>query len=326
MAHFDIPIIADHIHIASSELHTLLCSCKYHCLVKVESLIRHDGWACRGDCSGIDVQALQHTHRIIMAVYCQQSQAVAYLLMVTNGMHLTRWCWPSDSLLASFPSSSKGRRESLCYPLFVRVFSCHEIPWLLDISVQHSCYDDIDVLTSLFIVWNIDYLWPPAPWIRSDDFQTTPESVCEYVYVGKDIFLLLPTGFGRSLCYEVPPFVFDVMQCSLTLHSLTDRNGFCKHMSFCKDAYCRCVLFAVVTVNVLQKSRITSEVWHQTLYCIQLKLALSASWRIGYVVGNLSSINYVANSINPSGPNCHRLLGLDYKCRLLSGVDWNSCQ
>ena len=40
MAHFHIPIIADHIHVASSELHTLLCSCKYHCLVKVESLIR----------------------------------------------------------------------------------------------------------------------------------------------------------------------------------------------------------------------------------------------------------------------------------------------
>ena len=30
------------------------------------------------------------------------------------------------------------------------------------------------------------------------------------LYEGKDAFLWLPTSFGKSICYEVLPFVFDV--------------------------------------------------------------------------------------------------------------------
>jgi len=29
------------------------------------------------------------------------------------------------------------------------------------------------------------------------------------IYEGKDVFLWLPTGFGKSMCYEVLSFVFD---------------------------------------------------------------------------------------------------------------------
>ena len=30
-----------------------------------------------------------------------------------------------------------------------------------------------------------------------------------HIYEGRDVFLWLPTGFGKSICYEVLPFLFD---------------------------------------------------------------------------------------------------------------------
>ena len=39
--------------------------------------------------------------------------------------------------------------------------------------------------------------------------KTEQETCINCIYEGKDVFLWLPTGFGKSLCYEVQPFVFD---------------------------------------------------------------------------------------------------------------------
>ena len=39
--------------------------------------------------------------------------------------------------------------------------------------------------------------------------KTEPRDCIKYLYEGKDVFLWLPTGFGKSLCYEVLPFVLD---------------------------------------------------------------------------------------------------------------------
>ena len=48
-------------------------------------------------------------------------------------------------------------------------------------------------------------------WLGTPELQlkTEQRSAIESVYRGKDIFVWLPTGFGKSMCYQTLPFVFD---------------------------------------------------------------------------------------------------------------------
>ena len=91
---------------------------------------------------------------------------------------------------------------------------CLRIPWLTDTTVQCLCYDDVDVTISLLFAMAIHVSLSEHSASNALDavmtFKPQQRASVRYVYEGKDVFLWLPTGFGKPLCYEVLLFVFDV--------------------------------------------------------------------------------------------------------------------
>ena len=57
--------------------------------------------------------------------------------------------------------------------------------------------------------------------LDSPGIRLKPEQVASIsaVYKGKDVFIWLPTGFGKSVCYETTPFLTEtipfIMDCKL---------------------------------------------------------------------------------------------------------------
>ena len=51
--------------------------------------------------------------------------------------------------------------------------------------------------------------------LGSPEMRLKPEQIASIkgIYEGKDVFTWLPTGFGKSICYQVLPFLFDVKLC-----------------------------------------------------------------------------------------------------------------
>ena len=54
------------------------------------------------------------------------------------------------------------------------------------------------------IAYSLDKLGIPDIALKEEQ-----QEAVKVIYDGKDVFVLLPTGFGKSLCYQVLPFVMD---------------------------------------------------------------------------------------------------------------------
>ncbi len=50
------------------------------------------------------------------------------------------------------------------------------------------------------------------------------EASIRHIYKGKDVFVWLPTGFGKSICYECLPFVFDFRATTAAAHASHSRH------------------------------------------------------------------------------------------------------
>ena len=63
-----------------------------------------------------------------------------------------------------------------------------------------------------------------ASWIEVPSLNAhQKQAVCAFVD-GKDVFVTLPTGFGKSVCFQSLPFVFDYLHSGPESSSIRDQR------------------------------------------------------------------------------------------------------
>ena len=79
---------------------------------------------------------------------------------------------------------------------------CYYEVWLEGVVWKKN--PPIQILGTGLLSYALHRLGSPEPKLQPEQ-----RSAIESVYTEKDVFVWLPTGFGKSICYQTLPFVFD---------------------------------------------------------------------------------------------------------------------
>ena len=138
--------------------------------------------------------------------------------------------------VASFPGSCGGGGKRAWYTLFAHAqfpqeFCGFGTSQILRCNIILSMI----ILSSVTLVVRCPRLMKPCLWSWS-------QSICRLfaMFMTEKMLLWLPTGFGKSMCYETLPFVFDHKEQSSTS---------------CSSAYCSVVLVVSPLVSLMIRKR-----------------------------------------------------------------------
>ena len=126
--------------------------------------------------------------------------------------------WANNNVgLASYPGSFEGAEKRAWSTLSAHAFNF----LLLQDSVIFSFMFVLCIrMMTLLPVSVMDYSSGVDYALRclgSPEIRLKPEQITSIkgIYEGKDVFTWLPTGFGKSIFYQVLPFLFDVKLCQI---------------------------------------------------------------------------------------------------------------